>query len=48
MPPSLSAMVGVSQWVHKKLATARISLIDDQNQLGINDEDYVVGNGAYT
>ena len=30
----------------QKLATARISLIDDQNQLGINDEDYVVGNGV--
>jgi hypothetical protein len=30
----------------QKAATARISLIDDQNQLGINDEDYVVGNGV--
>ena len=30
----------------QKAATARISLIDDQNQLGINDEDYDVSNGA--
>ena len=30
----------------QKLATARISLIDDQNQLGINDEEYFVGNGG--
>jgi hypothetical protein len=30
----------------QQAATARISLIDDQNQLGINDEDYAVGNGV--
>ena len=30
----------------QKVAASRISLIDDQNQLGINDEDYDVSNGA--
>ena len=30
----------------QKMAASRIALIDDQNQLGIDDEDYTVGNGV--